>query len=215
MARQKRAYSDEEKQEREQKIIESAQDLLFEKGFYNINMSEVARKAGLAKGTVYLYFDTKETLFLSVFEAQLRDWFEDVSRQLRTMEAADTNTIVQLVVDSIVARPFLRRLAGLSGLIFEQNIPDTIIQQHKLWLYEQVMIAGHLFEQMLGLQSGLGTALILRIYVMLIGLDSITNTKDSIYHKSNPVQPIPRLDFRDELTTLIRIVIEDLQRNTT
>lgn len=215
MARQKRAYSDEEKQQREQKIIESAQDLLFEKGFHNINMSEVARKAGLAKGTVYLYFDTKEALFLSVFEGQLRDWFEDVSGQLQGMEQADVKTIVQLIVESIVSRPFLRRLAGLSGLIFEQNIPGDIVQKHKLWLFEQVMIAGQLFEQLLGLQSGQGTSLIMRMYVMIIGLDSVTDTGDSTYHQSDPDKPIPHLDFREELTTLLRIVIEDLQRNAT
>ena len=67
MSNNKRAYSDDAKQQREENIIEAAATLLMEKGYHAINMAEIARATGLAKGTLYLYFKTKEELFLKVF----------------------------------------------------------------------------------------------------------------------------------------------------
>src|SRR5262245_34142543 len=102
----KRAYSDEEKQQRQQKIIEAAQILLTQKSYYSINMDDVAKTAGLAKGTVYLYFKTKEELFLSVFELQASAWFEEVENALTTVGIQTTpEIVVKILVDSVKDKP--------------------------------------------------------------------------------------------------------------
>jgi AcrR family transcriptional regulator len=46
-------------------------------------MAEVARRAGLAKGTVYLYHATKESLFLQLVIEALTRWFAEVEAALR------------------------------------------------------------------------------------------------------------------------------------
>lgn len=51
-------------------IIEAAARVMAEKGFSGTAMSEVAQVAGIGKGTIYEYFDSKEDLFFAVFE-----WF--------------------------------------------------------------------------------------------------------------------------------------------
>ncbi|WP_249897972.1 TetR/AcrR family transcriptional regulator [Paenibacillus sp. PK3_47] len=47
-------------------ILDAAYELFGSGGFYETKMSEVAERAGIAKGTVYLYFKSKEDLFMAV-----------------------------------------------------------------------------------------------------------------------------------------------------
>lgn len=46
-------------------ILEAARRLLVERGFHDIVLDDVAREAGVAKGTLFLYFKSKEDLFVS------------------------------------------------------------------------------------------------------------------------------------------------------
>src|SRR5438477_10149566 len=68
--------SDPSKRER---ILEAAVRVFAEKGFYNAKVSEVARVAGVADGTIYLYFKSKDDLLISLFE----DRMEEVNRNVR------------------------------------------------------------------------------------------------------------------------------------
>lgn len=52
-------------------ITEAAVDVFAEKGFHQARVSDVARRAGVADGTIYLYFKNKEELLLSVFEDKM------------------------------------------------------------------------------------------------------------------------------------------------
>jgi AcrR family transcriptional regulator len=52
-------------------LISAAHALFAEKGFAATRLEDVAAKAGVSKGTVYLYFDSKETLFRAVLESGL------------------------------------------------------------------------------------------------------------------------------------------------
>lgn len=63
-----RATTDKAKDERRQAILAAALDEFFERGFKAARMDDIARRAGLSKGALYLYFDTKETLFAALIE---------------------------------------------------------------------------------------------------------------------------------------------------
>ena len=54
------------KEARPEEILEAALDLFAEKGFAATRISDVARKAGISKGTLYLYFESKEAIFRAV-----------------------------------------------------------------------------------------------------------------------------------------------------
>lgn len=55
-----------EKQARQDAILEAAQEVFFAKGLDQATIDEVAEKAELSKGTIYLYFKSKEELYISV-----------------------------------------------------------------------------------------------------------------------------------------------------
>lgn len=64
-----RARSDEAKDERRSALLNAALDEFFEKGFAATRMNDIARRANLSKGALYLYFDSKEAMFRALVES--------------------------------------------------------------------------------------------------------------------------------------------------
>jgi AcrR family transcriptional regulator len=56
------------KEEKKSRIVEAAARVFARRGFFGTVMSEIATEAGMGKGTLYEYFDSKEELFFAVFE---------------------------------------------------------------------------------------------------------------------------------------------------
>src|SRR3954463_5746468 len=54
-------------------ILRAAIDVFAERGFFNAQVADVARVAGVAAGTVYLYFKSKDDLLISIFERSMRE----------------------------------------------------------------------------------------------------------------------------------------------
>ncbi len=59
-------------------IMEGARQVFLEKGFDAASMGEIARQAGVSKGTLYVYFESKEELFEAIFEEESRAQAEQV-----------------------------------------------------------------------------------------------------------------------------------------
>ena len=55
-----------EKEHRREEIISSAEKVFFEKGLQTATMDEIAERAELGKSTLYLYYKSKEDLYLAV-----------------------------------------------------------------------------------------------------------------------------------------------------
>ena len=72
-----------EKKERRRMIIDAAEKVFFSKGFESATMDEIAEKAELSKGTLYLYFQSKESIYTAITERGLvilSDMFRKVDR---------------------------------------------------------------------------------------------------------------------------------------
>ena len=65
---------------RKSQIMEKAKNLFAKKGYHSVIMEEVAQGCDVAKGTVYLYFDSKADLFIEIFVEAHREIIEQVSR---------------------------------------------------------------------------------------------------------------------------------------
>jgi len=69
-----RARSADQKALRRRAVLEAAETHFLEVGYEAFSMSKLAKKIGLAKGTFYLYFQTREELFLTLYEQSLIRW---------------------------------------------------------------------------------------------------------------------------------------------
>ena len=55
------------------------------KGFFNSKVADIAREAGIADGTVYLYFKSKDEILHSIFDRAMADFIEEGRRELETL----------------------------------------------------------------------------------------------------------------------------------
>jgi len=85
------------KAERPGEIIDAALELFVAKGFMATRLDEVAKLAGVSKGTVYLYFDNKEALFKAVVETLVVPEIERTEQQIQAFDGSASELISQLV----------------------------------------------------------------------------------------------------------------------
>jgi TetR/AcrR family transcriptional regulator, fatty acid metabolism regulator protein len=66
------SWKEKQRQEREALILQVAEEMLMEKGYYETSIEEIAARVGIAKGTVYLHFPSKEDLVVAIFERDMQ-----------------------------------------------------------------------------------------------------------------------------------------------
>lgn len=69
-ARRRRAVSDEDKSQRREQIMAAAKEVFARKGFHATTIADIAKQAGLAYGSIYWYFDSKQELFHALMAVQ-------------------------------------------------------------------------------------------------------------------------------------------------
>ncbi len=90
---------------RREAILAAALDEFAERGFEGARLDDVARRAGIAKGTIYLYFADKETLFQELIRSALSPF-------VATIEAARSIDLPLRVVCERLAGSFAREVLG-------------------------------------------------------------------------------------------------------
>src|SRR5262245_43382871 len=63
-------------------ILRAATDVFATRGFFNSQVADVARAAGVAAGTVYLYFKSKDDLLVSIFDRTMKDVMDEARATL-------------------------------------------------------------------------------------------------------------------------------------
>jgi TetR/AcrR family fatty acid metabolism transcriptional regulator len=71
--------------EKRERILQSAIRVFAKKGFYNTRVSEIARTAGVADGTIYLYFKNKDDILISIFTDRIGTLNDEMLRQLASL----------------------------------------------------------------------------------------------------------------------------------
>lgn len=105
-------------------------------------MSQVAREARLAKGTLYLYFDTKEELFLALLTDHLRTWLQELHTLLQERRPQQPTEITATLLQSIQGKENLRRLLLLLNTVLARRLsPQTLLNFRRdlRHLYEAVL----------------------------------------------------------------------------
>jgi AcrR family transcriptional regulator len=69
-----RARTAEQKAQRRNAVLEAAEQFFLEVGYEAFSMSNLAKNIGIAKGTLYHYFETREDIFLTLYEQSLVRW---------------------------------------------------------------------------------------------------------------------------------------------
>ena len=109
---QLRARSDDAKQARRQFILATADQLLRREGFDAFTMNKLAVAADLAKGTLYLYFETREELVLALYTDLHDGWIDQFVDAEKQMSVQNYGNLCTRFYQSFAADTLLVDLAA-------------------------------------------------------------------------------------------------------
>jgi AcrR family transcriptional regulator len=166
-----RAVLAEDKQERHHAILDAAARLLLRSPERVANVAEVADEAGLAKGTVYLYFPSKEELLLALHERNVAGFFEAMIARLARPEPVTLDFMLALMrrymVDDPTYLPLATRCLGLMATQMPTEAAAAFMER----MTDRLWSAGSGLERHFPtLPPGGGVVLLRRSYALIIGL---------------------------------------------
>ena len=166
-----RAMQAEDKQERRDAILDAAERLLLRSPDYIANVAEVADEAGLAKGTVYLYFPGKEELLLALHERNIDGFFRALVALLERTQPAGIDDVLALTREHMISPPLFLPLATRCFANMSQSVPAEAGMAFKQRLGERLARAGAGLERHFrGLPPGGGVVLLRHSYALILGL---------------------------------------------
>lgn len=172
MTLRERARKGEDKELRRRAIVDAALALFAERGLPGFSMTEVAARAGLVKGTLYLYWPTREELLLAVLEDRLWPWLDELDARLDDARApAGPRKLAAAVCDSLFSYEPLGRLLAVLQTVLEHNVSRETIRRFKTQLLERMAATGARLERLMpSLRVGEGVRLMLHLNAILVGL---------------------------------------------
>ncbi len=162
-----RARSLEQKALRRRAVLQVAETYLIEVGYEAFSMSKLAKKIGLAKGTLYLYFQTREELFLTLYDQSLIRWsqtFIDELSDSMTSKAYSQKLFSTASADGT----FLPLLIRLEHMI-EHNVAIPRLISSKQVFINQVKTLAKVTAISLRLSEAQAIEVVKTMGVLLIG----------------------------------------------
>ena len=204
-----RARKEEDKLARREAILAVAARSLGRRQYARVTMAEIAERCGLAKGTLYLYFSTKEELFLAALEVEVAAWFDAISEELITRGRTDPRTFAEVVAHTLTTRETLTDLLPLLHTVLEQNIDSETALRFKRMLRDKLVAGAAVVERSLPLHPGDGVRLLLRTHAVVVGLRQMADPPPAIAEvlarpELHPLQIDFEQELLDSLTALVR-----------
>ena len=144
-----------EKENRKSAIIKAARKLFFDKGFKNVTVESIAKKAELSKGSVYLYFKSKEEIYTQILLSDI-DKFHKVMANL--MQEGQSSSAMLMGLANIYAdffmndRELFRIMINYMLNTDHMNLPEEIDHLIVKATNKTVDIIEEIF--MIGVRSG-------------------------------------------------------------
>jgi len=212
----KRARAPEDKSQRRNAILRAAEGLLERRDAADACSVELlARKAGLAKGTVYLYFRSREEVLLAVHEKQSNELFDVVERALAAPEA-DAERVVRAGLRYLRAHPQFYPLAASVRTMLDTSVSTEAALAFKVGIGNRLQALGVRIERLYpGLKPGEGAMLLMNSYALIIGLWQLADPPQSLRAvMDRPEMAIFKLDFEKQLTAALLDLWEAAARRT-
>ncbi len=190
----------ENKKIKEQKLLSSALELFSNSEIKDITIQDIVDKAGVAKGTFYLYFQDKYDIQNQLIHKESAKLFLEANKKLDEMNITDFENrvifLVDLVLTSLESNPFILRFIkrNLSTGLFQTQM-DAVFQPNSYDLLNQfkndAKACGHHFEDVDS---------IFYIIMEMVG--------STCYSSITYQQPRPINEFKPQLFNCIRAILQ-------
>jgi AcrR family transcriptional regulator len=200
-----RARKIEDKAARRASILKCARSFLIKKPYPAISLEAIARKVGLTKGALYLYFPSREALFFEVLSEDVQAWFDGFYARL---DGAETWTPQQ--VADLLLFPGEAGLALLPILhsTLERNVSfETVKAFKELLLRRTVESAERLERKAPFIPPGTGVRFLVCAHAILVGFRQLADRSPMTERALALPHLVPLradlLELRDVLTAVL------------
>lgn len=122
-----RSLKEKQRQEREALILKAAEDVLMEKGYHETSIDEIAARVGIAKGTVYLHFPSKEELVLAIFESDMQQLLQSIdSTMVSTLTAREK---IEAIFDLMHGGIMSKRMQLLFSISNNDGLKHLLVEK--------------------------------------------------------------------------------------
>ncbi len=200
-----RATGPEEKTERRAVILRAAEELLHATPSGGITVEDLARRAGLAKGTVYLYFRTREEVLLQVHWERLQGLFDALEQELAAPQPNVGYGAVRATLRYLRAHPEFLPLATNCRGMLEANTSTEAALEFKRALGTRLVAIGARLEVLYpGMAKGDGVGMMMSFYALMIGLWQLTDPPACLREAmQRPEMSMFRVDFEKQLAAAL------------
>jgi len=125
-----------------ERILRAAVDVFAQNGYFNAKVAEIAKAAGVADGTIYLYFDGKEDLLVTIFREHARSYLLSLDRELATISRPEDRIRIAIRHHlealgrdralAVVTQVELRHSLKFMSLLSQQEVADYLNTLRKI-----------------------------------------------------------------------------------
>ncbi|MDT5243914.1 MAG: hypothetical protein QOD36_1290 [Mycobacterium sp.] len=135
-------------------IMTTAREMLTEKNLADISLRELSGRVGLAKSNVLRYFDSREAIFLELFDEEFHAWLTDLDARLgkprvRKAGYATEVRVATTMAASLVEAELLCELLASMAVVLERNISGEFARGFKARAMANVAAVGELVARQL------------------------------------------------------------------
>lgn len=123
-----RSLRERQREERAALILDAAQQVFFENGYYDASIDQIAGRAGIAKGTVYLHFQSKEDLLVALVAQQLSGFLAQVDHA--SSDALPVRTRIEHILLDVYSRMHEQSNQVLLELNTSLGLTRSVIGRH-------------------------------------------------------------------------------------
>ncbi|MBU6372409.1 MAG: TetR/AcrR family transcriptional regulator [Alphaproteobacteria bacterium] len=209
----RRARTEEDRALRRAALVACARAAIADRPYDAITMADVAEAAGVSKGAAYLYFSTKEELFLALLQEDLGLWFDEIEAGMARLRGEPKRAAARLVGRSLARAPVLLKLLELLHGRLEPNAPAEALRAFKVFLRDGLGRIGRAVEAAIDARPGFGATWFLRAHALAIGLGPMSRPPAAVEDilAADASLAFMRIDFE----TAMAATLEDLARGMT
>lgn len=111
------------REEKYQAILDAAIESFAEFGYFNCQISKIAKLAGVADGTIYLYFKNKEDILVSLFKDRMGQFIEEIHQAILECQTTEER-VLRLIRTHLKYMQENRSLAMVTQIELRQSNPE-------------------------------------------------------------------------------------------
>jgi AcrR family transcriptional regulator len=136
------------KDDRPSEIISAAIDIFAEKGFAAAKLDDVAKRAGIAKGTLYRYFETKDDMFRAVVQQAIVGSLEETQTAAMAFQGS-ISQLVPMLLKRAANRMGDRRFPAIARMVMAESrtFPDLAAIWHDQLVSQMLGLVGDLIAK--------------------------------------------------------------------